>query len=327
MAAKGARKGAGGKGSNRRARKGTGGHSRRGLRGKGPTPKAEDRVYHPAHQRKLQREQEEAKQAQREAYRNRTSIKITPGNELIVGRNPVFEAVDAGIGITRVFVASGMNDERVMSVVRAATAQGAPVVEVTKRDLENASGQPAHQGVGVEAEEYSYCTAQDLLDRADRKGVPALIMALDQVTDPHNLGAVLRSGGAFGATGVLTTVRRSAAVNATVWKVSAGAVARVPVARETNLVNALKELKTAGCFVVGLDGNADLPIGELDLATQPLVLVTGAEGRGLSRLVRETCDQIVSIPIASAVESLNAAVATGITLYEVARKRRTAQTA
>lgn len=301
--------------------KGTGGHSRRALRGKGPTPKAEDRTYHVAYKRKLEREAAAQKRAQAEAHRKRTSIKIAPEHELIVGRNAVFEAVDAGIGIERVFLAGNPTDERIARVLRTATALGAPLLEVTKLDLQNASGETAHQGIGIEVPQYDYCGALDLIQRAEDAGTKPLIVALDQVTDPHNLGAVLRSGGAFGATGVLITERRSASVNAAVWKVSAGAVSRVPVARETNLVQALKALKAAGCFVVGLDGEGEVELRDLDLATEPLVIVTGAEGKGLSRLVRATCDQLVAIPIASSVESLNAAVATGITLYEVAQKR------
>lgn len=301
--------------------KGTGGHSRRALRPKGPTPKAEDRVYHAAHKRKVEKEIAEKKKAQAEAHRKRTSIKIAAGNELIVGRNAVFEAVDAGIEIVRVFLAGNALDERISKVVRTATALGAPILEVSKLDLENASGESAHQSVGIEVPGYEYYSAQDLLDRAaDNLEIP-LIVALDQVTDPHNLGAVMRSGAAFGITGVLISERRSASVNATVWKVSAGAAAQVPVARETNLVRALNDLKEAGCFIVGLDGDGDVSLRSLELATGPLVIVTGAEGKGLSRLVRDTCDQIVSIPISSKMESLNAAVATGITLYEVATKR------
>lgn len=301
--------------------KGSGGQRRRGLKGKGPTPKAEDRTYHVAYKRKQEREAELAKQAQREAFRTRTSIKLARNHELIVGRNPVWEAVESGIEIVRVFVSGDPTDDRVASVLKAAAEQGAPILEVTKRDLENASGETAHQGIGIEVPEYEYCSAEDLLTRAQDAAQVPLIVALDQVTDPHNLGAVLRSGGAFGATGVLITERRSASVTAAVWKVSAGAVARVPVARETNLVQTLRFLKEQGLFVVGLDGDGDVSLRDLELATEPLVIVTGAEGKGLSRLVRETCDQVVSIPIDSAVESLNAAVATGITLYEVAQKR------
>ena len=302
--------------------KGSGGQRRRGLRGKGPTPKAEDRTYHVAYQRKLEREAEAAKQAQREQYRRRTAIKIARGHELIVGRNSVDEALNAGIVPTRVFIAGDPSDERIMRALQTATAHGAPVFEVTKLDLLNASQESAHQGIGIEVPEYEYCTALDLIDRCQDSGETPLIVALDQVTDPHNLGAAIRNAGAFNATGLLISQRRSASVNSTVWKVSAGAIARVPVARETNLVTALKTLKSQGCFIVGLAGDGDTEVGECDLITSPLVLVTGAEGRGLSRLVRDTCDAIVSIPISSAVESLNASVATGIALYEVARARR-----
>lgn len=302
--------------------KGSGGQGKRALRGKGPTPKAEDRVYHAAHQRKLKREVEAAKEAQRQAHRTRSAIKIQPEHELVVGRNSVYEAISAGISITRVFLAANPSDERIAATLRTATALGAPVFEVTKRDLENASGETTHQGIGIEVPAYQYCSALELLDHAEAAHTPALIVALDQITDPHNLGAVLRSAGAFGATGVLITSRRSAHVNATVWKVSAGAAARVPVAEESNLVTALKALKKAGCFILGLDGGGEVNVRSIELANQPLVLVTGAEGQGLSRLVRQACDQIVSIPIASAVESLNAAVATGIALHEVAAQRR-----
>ena len=152
---------------------------------------------------------------------------------------------------------------------------------------------------------------------------PFLVIAIDRVTDPHNLGAVLRSAGAFGVDGVVVPERRAAGVSAAVWKVSAGAAARVPVARATNLVRTLKEYQKAGCFVVGLDGEAPTAVADLELATEPLVVVTGSEGKGLSRLVRETCDAIAGIEIASRVESLNAAVATGIALYEIARIRTT----
>ena len=179
--------------------------------------------------------------------------------------------------------------------------------------------------MAVEIPAYEYAAARDLLERARAAGRTPLLVALDQITDPHNLGAVLRSAGAFGADGVVIGERRSVGVNATVWKVSAGAAARVPVARETNLVRALTALKKEGCFVVGLDGRSEEVVDDLALADSPLVLVAGAEGAGLSRLVRQTCDTVVSIPISRTVESLNAAVATGIGLYEVDRLRRRAR--
>ena len=261
-------------GSKKGPKVGTGGHSRRRLEGKGPTPKAEDRTYHPAFKRKKAREAREAQEAAIARARAKSSIKIAEGHE------------------------------------------------VTRRDLDVATDGAVHQGVAIEVRGYEYRDVEDLIaDSLQQLDIP-LLVALDQVTDPHNLGAVLRSSGAFGADGVIIPERRSAGVNTTAWKVSAGAAARVPVARATNLVRALEDCKKAGFFVVGLDGGGDTELRDLKLADGPLVVVTGAEGSGLSRLVRQTCDQIVSIPIASAVESLNAAVATGIALYEVDSLRR-----
>ena len=309
-------------GSKKGPKVGTGGHSRRRLEGKGPTPKAEDRTYHPAFKRKKAREAREAQEAAIARARAKSSIKIAEVHELIAGRNPVAEAARAGVPIERVFVLDNVKDDRVEEVVRLASGLGAPVYEVTRRDLDVATDGAVHQGVAIEVRGYEYRDVEDLIaDSLQQLGIP-LLVALDQVTDPHNLGAVLRSSGAFGADGVIIPERRSAGVNTTAWKVSAGAAARVPVARATNLVRALEDCKKAGFFVVGLDGGGDTELRDLKLADGPLVVVTGAEGNGLSRLVRQTCDQIVSIPIASSVESLNAAVATGIALYEVDSLRR-----
>ena len=293
------------KGTKKGAQVGTGGHSRRRLEGKGPTPKAEDRTYHPAYKRKVKREAREAQEAAIARARAKSSIRIKPGHELIAGRNPVAEAARASVPIERVFVLDNVKDDRVEEVVRLASTMGAPVYEVTRRDLDVATDGAVHQGVAIEVRGYEYADASDLIAGSLQQLGHPLLVALDQVTDPHNLGAVLRSAGAFDADGVIIPERRSAGVNTTA----------------TNLVRALEEAKAAGYFVVGLDGGGDAPLRGLSLADGPLVVVTGAEGAGLSRLVRETCDQIVSIPIASTVESLNAAVATGIALYEVASLR------
>ncbi|QWW19795.1 23S rRNA (guanosine(2251)-2'-O)-methyltransferase RlmB [Schaalia sp. 19OD2882] len=311
-------------GSKKGAKVGTGGHSRRRLEGKGPTPKAEDRTYHPAHKRKLARQKREEQEAAIARARAKSSIRIPAGHELIAGRNPVAEAARAGVPFSRVFVLGNVKDDRVEEVVRLASSMGAPAFEVTRRDLDVATDGAVHQGVAAEVPEYQYAEVQDLVADSQQQIDLPLLIALDQVTDPHNLGAVLRSAGAFGGDGVIIPERRSAGVTATAWKVSAGAAARVPVARATNLVRALEECKKAGFFIVGLDGGGDAELRGLPLAESPLVLVTGAEGAGLSRLVRETCDQVVSIPISSTVESLNAAVATGIALYEVASLRAAA---
>ncbi|MDO4665525.1 MAG: 23S rRNA (guanosine(2251)-2'-O)-methyltransferase RlmB [Actinomycetaceae bacterium] len=303
--------------------KGSGGKGRRALAGKGDTPKAENRPYHAAYKRKLQQEKREADRKAQEAARIRKAvIKVPEGHELIYGRNSVQEAVAGGVPITRMFISGGAaRDERVAPALRTATALGAPILEVAREDLDFATDNATHQGVAIEIPEYQYAKLSDLFDRAERKGQAPLIVALDHVTDPHNLGAVLRSAGAFGCHGVLIPSRNQVGVTGTVWKTSAGAAVRVPVAREANLVNALKEAKKRGCFVVGLDAGGTETTRTLSVADGPVVLVTGSEGEGLSRLVRETCDIIASVPISKAVESLNAAVATGIALYDISQIR------
>lgn len=299
--------------------KGTGGHGRKKLAGRGPTPKAEDRTWHPAGKRKAAAERREAAKPKKKVPGH---LKLAEGHEVIAGRNPVYEAVTSGIPLLRVFLAPGTkNDERLAKVLRTATALGAPMLEVTKPELDALTEGAVHQGIAIEVPPYEYADFTELLNDALASGQTPLFVALDSVTDPHNLGAVLRSAGAFGAHGVIVPERRSAGVNATAWKVSAGAAARVPVAQVTNLVRALKEAKDAGCFVVGLAGGTTETTADFTLADSPLVLVTGSEGTGLSRLVADTCDAIVSIPISPVVESLNAAVATGIALYDVARRR------
>ena len=307
--------------------KGSGGNRRQGLEGRGPTPKAEDRVGHPRARAKALAEARAARPTRaKQLEKIRRRFEVPEDHEIICGRNAVAEAARAGVPMSRVFMASSSaTDDRLAAVVRRAALLGAPVLETTKLDLEALTGGAVHQGVAVEIPAYEYVTARDLLERARAAGRTPLLVALDQITDPHNLGAVLRSAGAFGADGVVIGERRSVGVNATVWKVSAGAAARVPVARETNLVRALTALKKEGCFVVGLDGRSEDVVDDLALADGPLVLVAGAEGSGLSRLVRQTCDTVVAIPISRTVESLNAAVAMGIGLYEVDRLRRRAR--
>lgn len=316
-------------GSKKGPTKGSGGNRRRGLEGKGPTPKAEDRVGHPRARAKARAEARAAAPTRaKQLEKIRRRFGVPEGHEVVCGRNAVAEAARAGVPIERVFMAvSAASDDRLGAVIRRAALLGAPVLETTRLDLDALTDDAAHQGVAIEVPAYDYVLARDLLDRARAAGRVPLLIALDQVTDPHNLGAVLRSAGAFGADGVIIPGRRSVGVSATVWKVSAGAAARVPVARETNLVRALAALKAEGCFVVGLDGRGETSLEQIPVADSPLVLVTGAEGAGLSRLVRETCDLVASIPISSTVESLNAAVATGISLYEVDRIRRAARAA
>ncbi|WP_263732448.1 23S rRNA (guanosine(2251)-2'-O)-methyltransferase RlmB [Cellulomonas sp. SG140] len=313
---------------------GTGGHGRKALEGKGPTPKAEDRPYHAAHKRKVA--QERAGSAARPASTGRPGAgrpgtgrsgasgrgRQTPGKEVVGGRNSVLEALRAGVPASTVYLAAKLEaDDRTREIIAIAADARMPILEVSRLELDRLTDGGVHQGVALQVPAYVYGDPDDLLDTAERSGRPALIVALDGVTDPRNLGAVLRSAGAFGAHGVLVPSRRSAGVTAAAWKVSAGAAARVPVARATNLARTLAEYRQAGVFVVGLDGHGDVSVADLPFSGDPLVLVVGSEGKGLSRLVREQCDAVAAIPIASAVESLNAGVAAGIALYEVAKAR------
>lgn len=309
-------------GSKKGPTSGSGGKGRRSLEGRGPTPKATERTGHPAAARKAAADRQAAKTGRSKPAPDRRAEQAA--SEIVSGRNAVVEALRSETPIEHVYVANRVDlDDRVREVLRTVGLRQLPLLEVTKPELDRITDGARHQGVAAQVPPYQYLEPAALLERAEQRGGPALIVALDGVTDPHNLGAVLRSAGAFGVDGVLLPERRAAGVTATAWKVSAGAAARVPVARATNLVRALTQLKQAGCFVVGLDGEAPTAVADLELATEPLVLVAGSEGKGLSRLVRETCDLLAGIPISSSVESLNAAVAAGISLYEVARLRAT----
>jgi 23S rRNA (guanosine2251-2'-O)-methyltransferase len=239
----------------------------------------------------------------------------------VVGRNPVLESLRAAVPAVALHVGPRLDaDERIGAAVMLAADAGIPVVEAGRAELDRLTGRAIHQGIALRVRPYDYAHPDDLVQAARDAAQPPLIVALDGVTDPRNLGAVVRSAAAFGGHGVLVPVRRSAGVTAGAWKASAGALARLPVARAANLVRTLAEYARSGLFVVGLDAAAGLDIAELELADGPLVLVVGSEGRGMSRLVAEHCDAVVRIPI-TGTESLNAGVAAGIALYQVARLR------
>jgi 23S rRNA (guanosine2251-2'-O)-methyltransferase len=241
----------------------------------------------------------------------------------VLGRNPVLECLRAGVPATALHVAIGVDaDDRVSESVRLAADAGLSILEVPRADLDRLAGGALHQGMALQVPPYEYAVAEDVLAAARDSGSPPLLVALDGVTDPRNLGAVVRSAAAFGAHGLLVPQRRSAGMTAVAWRTSAGTAARLPVARVTNLVRTLKDCAASGLMVVGLDAGGSMSLDSFPLATGPLVLVLGSEGRGLSRLVRETCDAAVSIPMAGPVESLNASVAAGVVLAEVARLRR-----
>ncbi len=309
--------------------KGTGGLGRRALEGKGPTPKAEERSWHPAGKRKAARDRFEAASAkgrpaqQQQPPRHRKPSSAKDDSEMVTGRNSVLEALRAKIPATSLILASRLEmDDRVKEILSIATKRGVPVLEVMRPELDRISGHDSvHQGVALKVPPYQYAHPIDLLETVIDRDQTPLFVALDGITDPRNLGAIIRSSAAFGAQGVIVPQRRSVGVTASAWKTSAGAAARVPVAMASNLTATLKELKSQGVFVIGLDGDGDVSVHELELAAGPLVIVVGSEGKGLSRLVAETCDAIVSIPIGAATESLNAGIAASITLYEVAKLR------
>jgi 23S rRNA (guanosine2251-2'-O)-methyltransferase len=245
-------------------------------------------------------------------------------DELVVGRNSVVEALRAGIPATTLYVAGGLEfDERLTEARKLAGRAGMAVVDIGRFELDRLCGAAPHQGLALVVPPFRYAHPEDLLGRALASD-PGLLVALDGVTDPRNLGAVVRSAAAFGAQGVVVPERRAAGMTAAAWKTSAGAAARLPVARATNLNRTLRSYAEGGLVVVGLAANADVSLDDLAAATDPIVLVVGSEGRGLSRLVGENCDLLVRIPMAGDVESLNAGVATGVALAEIARRRRLA---
>jgi 23S rRNA (guanosine2251-2'-O)-methyltransferase len=299
---------------------GSGGQRRRALKGKGPTPPAEMRPGHPAQRR--------ADAAARNAAKNpgsgrRSTGTDSDGPETVFGRNPVVECLRAGVPATALHIAQATSaDERVAEAVRLAADAGIAILEVPKMDLDRMANGALHQGIGLTVPPFVYAHPDELLETARRSNGAPLIVALDGVTDPRNLGAIVRSAAAFGAHGVLLPSRRSAGITAVAWRTSAGTAARIPVARATNLTRTLREYATAGLMLAGLDAEGSVSSDEFDLAADPLVLVVGSEGKGMSRLVRETCDVTVSIPMSGPVESLNASVAAGVLLAEVARRRR-----
>lgn len=308
-------------GTKKGAVRGSGGQRSKGLQGRGATPPAEMRTGHPAARRAARGE---ARPAAAMQARHRAGAQQ---GETVLGRNPVLECLRAKVPATALHVAVGVEaDDRVTESVRLAADAGIPVLEVNRADLDRLAGGALHQGLAVQVPPYSYAHPDELLERAQHSPAPPLLVALDGVTDPRNLGAVVRSAAAFGAHGVLLPRRRAAGMTAVAWRTSAGTAAQLPVARATNLVRTLKDCAAAGLMVVGLDADGATPLDSFELATGPLVVTLGAEGRGLSRLVRETCDITVSIPMAGPAESLNASVAAGVVLAEVARLRRASTT-
>lgn len=290
---------------------GSGGVRRRGLEGKGATPPAHQRPHHPA-----------GKRAARAARQQQGRHKKNDDTEIVLGRNPVLECLRAGAPATALYVALGADaDERLTEAVQIAADRGISILEVPRHDLDRIAANGMHQGLALQVPPFAYAHPDDLLAAARADSASPLLVALDNISDPRNLGAIIRSVSAFGGHGVVIPQRRSASVTAVAWRTSAGAAARLPVARATNLNRTLRQWADSGLRVVGLDANGDTDIDAID-CDGPVVVVVGSEGKGLSRLVRENCDAIVSIPMAGPTESLNASVAAGVVLAEIARQRR-----
>ena len=296
---------------------------KRSLRGKGPTPKAEDRPYHKKYKskdenqrRRTERKRIDVKRNDRKRdYRRESRDHV----DTVAGRNAVVEALRAGIPAKELVVAVGVDvDERLNESIRLSQKMGIGIREVERRQIENMTGIANHQGVALVVKPFQYSSQKEIFARAKE---PALFVAVDGVTDPRNIGAIARSAAAFSADGLLIPERRNASLTAAAWKTSAGAAARLPIAQITNLARSIDDAKAYGCFIVGLDGDADTTVDAMEIADQPLYVIVGSEGKGLSRLVREKCDLLISIPMSSSVESLNASVAMSIALYAVDRKR------
>ncbi|MGW5490349.1 23S rRNA (guanosine(2251)-2'-O)-methyltransferase RlmB [Streptosporangium sandarakinum] len=318
----------GGRGSGRPAKKksptkGTGGNVRRGLEGKGATP--------PAHMRHWYKDKARTQRVEREERTGKAPSSRPPARakrgedapEYIGGRNPVVEALRAGVPASTLYVATRIdNDDRIKESMRIAADRGIAMLEVGREKLDRITEGGIHQGLALQIPPYDYAHPDDLVAIAQDAAEVPLIVALDGVTDPRNLGAIARSATAFGAHGLVVPSRRSAGVTGGAWKTSAGTLATLTVARAANLTATLREYREAGLFVIGLDGEGTVDLADANLLDGPLVVVVGSEGKGLSRLVREACDLVVRIPMNAAAESLNAGVAAGIALYEVSRHRK-----
>jgi len=239
--------------------------------------------------------------------------------DAVAGKNSVVEALRAKVPAKELVVAIKVEiDEKISEAIRLAKNSDLPIKELPRRALDDLTGSANHQGIALVIRPFNYTEFEKLIAGAKK---PMMLIGLDGITDPHNLGAVVRSAAAFSADGVVIPERRNASMTGSAWKASAGAAARMPISQVTNLVRSIEDAKKAGCFVIGLDAQGDETLAKMNLATESIFIIVGSEGKGLSRLVRDKCDLVVSIPMQSSVESLNASVATAIVMYQVAAER------
>ena len=256
---------------------------------------------------------------------NEETTILAGADGIIEGRNAVLEALRAGTAIDKIYLQKGETDKTLGHIASKARAAGTVVVEADRRKLDAMSRTHAHQGVIALAAVREYASVDSILQAAAEKGEPPLLVVCDELSDPHNLGAVIRTAECAGAHGVIIPKRRSAGLTAVVAKTSAGAVAHVPVARVPNLPALLKDLKKRGMWIYGTAADGTTPLYHADLKG-PAAVVIGSEGSGMSRLVSETCDFLVSIPMRGKLNSLNASAAAAILLYEAVRQRLEAGT-
>ena len=252
--------------------------------------------------------------------RQRQREQNSPADGIIEGRNAVIEALRAGTAVDKIYIAKGETDATLGHIASTARNKGIVVVEADRRKLDAMSATHSHQGVIAVTAVREYASVADILQAARDKGEAPLVVVCDELSDPHNLGAVIRTAEAAGAHGVIIPKRRSAGLTAIVAKTSAGAVSYLPVARVANLTALLKELKEEGLWVFGTAADGATSLYQADLKG-PAAIVIGSEGDGMSRLVREQCDFLVSIPMRGQVNSLNASAAAAVVLYEAVRQR------
>ena len=252
--------------------------------------------------------------------KKKTVLPDAEADGIIEGRNAVTEALRAGVAIDKIFLAKGETDRTLGHIASAARAAGVVVVEADRRKLDGMSRTHAHQGVIALAAVREYATVESILAAAEAKGEKPLLVICDEISDPHNLGAVIRTAECAGAHGVIIPKRRSAGLTAVVGKTSAGAVSYLPVARVANLTATLEELKERGIWIFGTAADGSTALYDADLKG-PAAIVIGSEGEGMSRLVSERCDFLVRIPLRGRISSLNASAAAAVLLYEAVRQR------
>ncbi len=267
-----------------------------------------------------QREDRDRRDSERRDGQPRRQSAEAEADGIIEGRNAVMEALRAGVPLDKVYIAKGETDSTLSYLTAKAKESGAVVVDADRRKLDAMSRTHSHQGVIALAAVREYADVDDILRAAEEKGEPPLIVVCDELSDPHNLGAVIRTAECAGAHGVIIPKRRSAGLTAVVAKTSAGAVSYVPVARVANLTATLNDLKRKGVWIFGAEADGETPLYQADLKGAAAIVI-GSEGFGMNRLVRECCDFTVSIPMKGQVNSLNASASAAILLYEAVRQR------